>query len=85
MVVSKRLQFVFLWWGCVHSRIYVCVEARLRPTGDTTLPLDRPERAAAQQLQLVTEASRDGVFLANWTCMTRKRSHGIRHCIEDDI
>lgn len=41
----------------------------LWPTGDTTLSLDRPERAATQQLQLVTEARGHGVLPANWTCV----------------
>lgn len=70
---------------CYRSCIltYVGFLPRLRPTGATTLFLDRPERAAAQQLQLVTEARGHGVLPANWTCVRRnttQRSSAVKDC-----
>lgn len=67
---SLALWFLSLWMASYRwlSRIWWWSRSDqwwLRPAGEATLFLDRPERAAAQQLQFVAEARGHGVLSAN--------------------
>lgn len=73
---SLALWFLSLWMASYRwlSRIRWrsrCDQWWLRPAGEATLFLDRPERAAAQQLQFVAEARGHGVLSA--ICGNKKK------------